>query len=206
MARETSFTWRGSIFAFLAFVASLVAFFGCTDNLISRRVFDLYVDSLASRARSRPNHTEHAKALIAIARGPTLTLAEKHRAVSATYALGTLGPAAAPVLRDIVDLLASSNNGVSQQAAWALAELGPVASPVADEIALRIERGPLDETAWMAVEALATCGAAAEKHIPMLRALQGREPAMFSRTVTRAIADIEFAKSQRKIPKDRHKP
>lgn len=193
MIHTTLFTLHRFIFAVLALIACVVAFLGCTDNWTSRRVFDLYVESLASGARSRPNDTRQARALIAIARGPTSTQAERHRAVAGAHALGTLGPAASSVLNEMVGLLESPYDGVSQQAAWSLLELGPVTAPIVDGIASRIERGPLDTTAWIAVKALASCGAAAEKHIALLRELQGREPAMFSLTVTRAIADIEDA-------------
>ena len=203
------------VYVLLVFMAGTVVFFGCTDNLISRRAFNMYVDSLASKARARPDRPEYAKALVAIARRPTTTSAEKHHAMVAAHALRSTGRAVSHVLYDMVGLLDCPYGGVSQATAISLMELGPTISPVVDDIAARIKRGPLDATAWFAVQALAHCGAAAEKHLPLLRDLQGHEPAMFTGTVADAIADIEAAledtrvnstTDNRKAEKDRHSP
>lgn len=184
------------VYVLLILIAGTLVLFGCTDNLITRRVFDIYVDSLASKARTRPDRPEYAKALVAIARRPTTTQADKHHAMAAAHALRSTGRAASHVLIDMVGLLDSPDAGVSQETAISLVELGPTIIPVVDDIAARIRRGPLDSTAWFAVQSLAHCGATAEKHLSLLRDLQGREPAMFTGTVAQAIADIEAAVTQ----------
>jgi len=199
MAHERSLMLPPFVYVVLVFMAGTVLFFGCTDNLISRRAFDLYVDSLASKARTRPDRPEYAKALVAIAQRPTTTSAEKHHAMAAAYALRLTGRAVSHVLNDMVGLLDSPYGGVSQETAISLREIGPTITPVVDDIAARIKRGPLDATAWFAVQALAHCGASAEKHLPMLRDLQGHESAMFTGTVAQAIADIEAAVKDRRV-------
>ena len=149
------------------------------------------IKSIASAARAHPEAELHAKALLGIAQGPTGSSVQQFRAVYAVSELGQLGPAASPIILDIADLLDSPCDSVSQQAARALRNLRSVSAPAADRIAQRVGNDQRDATTWLAVRSLGACGVAAEKHIPLLRTLEGHEPEMFRNAVARAIEAIE---------------
>jgi hypothetical protein len=156
------------------------------------------IKSIASAARAHPEAERHARALLAIAQGPTGSSVQRFRAVYAVSEVGKLGPAASPIVLDLADLLDSPCDTVSQQAGRALENLRSVSGPAADRIAQRVGKDPRDATTWLAVRALGACGAPAEKHIPLLRTLDGQEPAMFSGAVARAIEAIEKDVANRK--------
>jgi len=162
--------------------------------LVSHWAFLWRINTLVSMAQSYPKDIAPARALIQIAKGPLNSQNQKVRSTYAIHAVGQVGPAASPVVSDLADLLDSPE--VSQQSARALKNLGSISGPVANRIALRVSKMPRDATTWLAVNALGACGAAAEKHIPLLRTLEGREPEMFRGAVARAIVAIEDASEQ----------
>lgn len=156
------------------------------------------INDIAAKAKSHPETARYVQSLVEIAQGPTTSSTQRFRAIYAIASLGSLRSEALPVVSELVVLLDSPCDGVSQQAARALEELGAISGVAADRIARRVEKPSHDTTTWLAVNALGACGAAAQEHIPLLRSLEGREPEMFSGAVARAIQAIEQATEREK--------
>ena len=160
------------------------------DTIWRRKDVSRRIDAIVLNSKAHPDNSQHAKQLLEIANGDYSFAASR-----AAGALGKIGPAANPVLKDMAKLLESPDPNVRREVALAFSRLGPLSSPVLEELEAMVENSTSD-SAWFSAEAIGKIGIPAKRSLPLLRRRLGTGVAQFDDSLRRAISALEDASAK----------
>ena len=191
---------------YLAAIALVVAlpvgaFLCCfvLDTSMSRSIAANYVQSLVSAARAEPTNTRFVDELLQKANSDW-----NFEATCAASALGDLGQAASPRIKQISSLMRSENPYVQREAARSLSKLGPLSAPLLGELKDKVKNDvPSNDATWFAALAIGNIGEPAVDCLPLLRSKLGTGAAQYDDALREAILKLEDAKGNNAASTDR---
>ncbi len=161
------------------------------DTPMHRRIVHREIQSIIQKAKLHPDDATFCHELLRRAQS-----VYSFEASTAASALGRIGDAAIPVMKDIAKLMRSKNPYVRSEAAIALSNLGPRSAVVLDELVEQVKKVPSDEVSWFAAEALGEIGAPAVKYAPLLESLRGTGAVQFDDCLNQSLKKLKKIKNQ----------
>ena len=121
-------------------------------------------------------------------------------ATKAAWALGEIGPAAAPIVVDLAKIMRSNRGAVSREAARSLGKLGSVSKQAIPLLEEQIVMGdPTDDATWFAAQSVGLIGEPALGLLTVLRQqLDKSNSPMFNEHLQQAITALEEVEASQK--------
>jgi hypothetical protein len=153
------------------------------DSVGRRKRIHQEIKKIQLDAREHPDNPAHVQKLARIAKGRY-----GFGATIATAAMGECGESGKYVIKDLGELLRSSNPYVAREAAISLGKQKTACAALLPELEAALDRDT--DVAWFSAEAIGKCGGLARRSLTALRSKLGRSRA-FDEYLIKAINEIE---------------